>query len=173
MIERLLRLATLRKEPLAVESMLISEVVEALGVYILADLEAAGATLAVEADGSVSVDPVLFQELMLNLIHNSLKYAHPDRRPEIRFSATETRAGVEVLVSDNGIGVAPEHRERVFELFEQLDRSGGGDGLGYGLTFCRRVAELHGGSLTIVDAGPGDGAAFRLWLPVGQPTPRA
>ncbi len=164
LVDRLLRMAALRNESLDPEAMHLSEVIEAIGVYMLADLEAADAVLTVRRDGVLTADPILLQELVLNLIHNSLKYRHPARSPEIEFSVTELGDDVELTVADNGIGIEPEHRDRVFELFERMD-SGRSDGLGFGLAFCRRVAELHRGRLEIIDPPSGRGATFRLTLP--------
>ncbi len=164
LVDRLLRMATLRNESLDPETMQLSAVVEAIGVHMLADLEGADATLTVRRDGVVSADPILLQELLLNLIHNSLKYAHPERRPEISFSVVDLGEEIELTVSDNGVGIEPEYRHRAFELFERMD-SGRSDGLGFGLAFCRRVAELHQGRLEVIDPPSGEGATFRLWLP--------
>lgn len=164
LIERLLRLAKLRNETLAIEGIQLSALVEAIGVYILADLEQAEASLEVRSDGVVRADPLLLQELILNLVHNSLKYRHPQRSPEISFSLVDRGDEVEIVVADNGIGIEPEFRERVFELFERFD-SGQSEGLGFGLAFCRRVADLHGGSLEAIDPPSGVGAAFRLIVP--------
>jgi signal transduction histidine kinase len=164
LVERLLRMATLRNESLDLEPMLLSDVIEAIGVYILADLERAGATLRVAKDGVVTADPILFQEMVLNMIHNSLKYRHPDRCPEMVFSVSNRGDESELTIADNGVGIDPRYRERVFDLFERFD-DGQSEGLGFGLAFCRRVADLHNGSLTVVDS-PGEvGATFRLTLP--------
>ena len=75
-------------------------------------------------------------------------------------------------ISDNGIGIAPDLLPHVFELFTQadrsLDRSRGG--LGIGLFICRRLIELHGGTITASSEGLGRGATFTIRLPVqGQP----
>jgi CheY-like chemotaxis protein len=75
-----------------------------------------------------------------------------------------------ISISDNGIGIAPEVLPHVFELFTQadrsLDRSQGG--LGIGLFVCRRLIELHGGTITASSAGLGCGAMFNIHLPVLQ-----
>lgn len=164
LVERLLRMATLRNESLDVEPMLLSEVIEAIGVYVLADLERARATLNVAQDGVVTADPILFQELILNMVHNSLKYRHPDRVPEMVFSVRVRGDETELTIADNGVGIDPRYHERVFDLFERFD-DGRSEGLGFGLAFCRRVADLHGGSLMVVDSPSGVGATFRLTLP--------
>ncbi|MEL6983837.1 MAG: hybrid sensor histidine kinase/response regulator [Actinomycetota bacterium] len=164
LVDRLLRMAALRNESLDRETMQLSAVIEAIGVHMLADLEVADALLTVRRDGPLTADPILLQELLLNLVHNSLKYAEPGRRPEVEFSVIDLGEQVQVLVADNGIGIEPRHRDRVFELFERVD-SGRSDGLGFGLAFCRRVAELHRGRLEIIEPSGGVGTTFRLTLP--------
>jgi len=67
-------------------------------------------------------------------------------------------------VRDNGIGIAPEFQERIFGIFQRLHGVGQYPGSGIGLAICRRIAERHGGSIT-VESAPGQGAAFVVRLP--------
>ncbi|MGH8209393.1 MAG: ATP-binding protein, partial [Steroidobacteraceae bacterium] len=94
------------------------------------------------------------------------KYTEPGGR--IQLKLTEERGEALFSVRDNGIGVAPERLENIFELFTQVDsslaRSGGG--LGIGLTLVRRVLELHGGRIEARSAGLGHGTEFIVRLPV-------
>ena len=62
-----------------------------------------------------------------------------------------------IRVVDNGIGVAPEHRERVFRMFQRLHTREEFDGTGIGLAICQRIVELHGGSIGVEDPTPEDG----------------
>jgi CheY-like chemotaxis protein len=73
-------------------------------------------------------------------------------------------------VCDNGIGIAPEMRERIFEMFAQADRSleRTAAGLGVGLSLSRRLVELHGGTLEARSEGPGRGAEFIVRIPAAQ-----
>jgi signal transduction histidine kinase len=167
LVERLLRMATLRNESLDLEPMLLSDIIEAIGVYVLADLEKAQASLSVLQDGVITADPIRLQEVLVNMVHNSLKYRHPERLPEIVFSARTRGDETELTIADNGLGIDPKYRERVFDLFERFD-TGQSEGLGFGLAFCRRVADLHHGSLTVADSPSGVGATFRLLLPAGR-----
>jgi signal transduction histidine kinase len=76
-----------------------------------------------------------------------------------------TGEGAVFSVGDNGLGIDPAHRERVFELFQQLDPREEGTGLG--LALGRRIVETHGGRLWVESEGPGRGSTFYFTLPPG------
>lgn len=112
----------------------------------------------------VEADEDLLRRLLANLVDNGLR--HAPRRTKLFVTAhpAEDRA-VEVRVVDQGAGIAPDHRERVFMPFEQLEvtseRRGSG-GRGLGLAFCKLVAEAHDGRIWIEDADPGAIFCVRL-----------
>ncbi len=108
-------------------------------------------------------------QAVANLLDNAAKYTEPHGRVELVLEAV---AGHAVLrVRDDGIGIPASLRPSIFELFVQgdrsLDRSVGG--LGIGLSLVRRVAELHGGTVTVDSAGAGRGSEFILSLPIANP----
>lgn len=108
--------------------------------------------------------------LVQNLVANALRYHHPDRPPEIAIAAETTPEGVILSVTDNGIGIAPEHFERIFQVFQRVAGRRDDGGTGIGLAVARRIAERHGGTLTVASV-PGDGSVFRLFLPAAPPAP--
>lgn len=116
----------------------------------------------------VWADAVRLEQVVGNLLSNAAKYTAPGGRIEVR--VTRRDEGVEVRVRDNGIGMDLHMLERVFDLFEQaqrsLDRAEGG--LGIGLTLSRRLVEMHGGRLDAVSDGPGKGSEFVLCLPSAE-----
>lgn len=105
----------------------------------------------------------LLARVLQNLIVNAIQYGDPDR-PVVRITGSAGRTSVSVSVSDNGPGVAPEERSRIFDMLTRGAAAHRGAGSGIGLAFARRVAVRHGGSLT-VDDGPDGGARFTLTLP--------
>jgi PAS domain S-box-containing protein len=117
----------------------------------------------------VSADKVRFAQCIANVLVNAAKYT-PDGG-EIRLRPYVEGGAAVVEISDNGIGIAPEFLPRIFELFAQsergLDRSQGG--LGVGLTVCKQIAELHGGSVEATSAGVGSGSTFTIRLPLVEP----
>lgn len=100
-------------------------------------------------------------QILLNLVTNAIRYSPDGTEVSIDIAATDNASLI--LVSDQGSGIADEDRERVFEKFERLGRSGDG-GSGLGLYISRKLARAMGGDLT-VDAAAGGGAKFTLRLP--------
>jgi PAS domain S-box-containing protein len=117
----------------------------------------------------VEADRTRLSQIVSNLLQNAAKYTDPGGRIEVW---VEQQAEEALLrVRDTGIGIAPEMRERVFEIFSQVRRPGDGtrSGLGIGLAIVKRLVELHGGRIEVVSAGLGQGAEFLVHLPLATP----
>jgi PAS domain S-box-containing protein len=115
----------------------------------------------------VETDPTKVRQILLNLASNAVKFTE---RGAVTLTVRSTGDGVDVTVADTGMGIAPEHHERVFEPFWQVDqrrnRAIGGTGLGLGVS--RRLARLLGGDVTLSSA-LGKGTSFTLRLPLALP----
>jgi light-regulated signal transduction histidine kinase (bacteriophytochrome) len=108
----------------------------------------------------------LFQ-LLQNLVNNSIKYHSPEEAPVVHVTGRSDGLGlVELLVRDNGIGIAPEYHERVFGVFKRLHASNV-PGTGIGLAICKKIVEYYGGRIW-VESEPGFGCTFHLTLPAGD-----
>jgi signal transduction histidine kinase len=102
-------------------------------------------------------------QALANLLSNALKFVDPGVAPRVRLRAEERAERVRLWVEDNGIGIAPEHHERVFRVFEQLDgRAYGGTGIG--LSIVRKGVERMGGRAG-VESEVGRGSRFWVELP--------
>ncbi len=113
----------------------------------------------------VSAHPVTLRQILSNLLCNALKFVHPDRAPVVRIR-TEPRGGVvRIWVEDNGIGIAPDHCERIFRLFERLHTAQAYPGTGIGLALVRKGAERMNGRAG-VESEPEHGSRFWVELPV-------
>jgi len=114
----------------------------------------------------VEGDPTRLAQVFANLLSNASKFSADGDRIEVG-CAGPVAGRIRVSVSDPGIGIAPEHLESVFDLFQQadqsLDRTQGG--LGVGLTVVRALVGMHGGDVRATSAGPGHGSAFTVELP--------
>jgi signal transduction histidine kinase len=153
------------------------DVQETLG-QVLLDLEAevasAGATVrAVGALPEIDVDPVLFRQLLQNLVANAVTHRDHDRPCEVTVSVvcSSDPDGWTVSVADNGRGVPVEHRDRVFTMFASA-HDGDRGGTGIGLATCARIVQHHGGSIWIEET-PGGGATVSVTLRAERvPAPR-
>lgn len=113
----------------------------------------------------LSIDPLLVQQLFVNLLENAAKYTPPGSEIEVR--AMREGGTLVVDVADRGPGIPPGEEERVFERFHRAARPGV-HGVGLGLPIARAIAQAHGGRLTASNR-PGGGALFRLTLPILEP----
>jgi two-component system sensor histidine kinase KdpD len=115
----------------------------------------------------LSIDPVLVEQLFLNLLENAAKYTPPGSEIDIR--ATREGGTLVVDVGDRGPGIPPGDEERVFERFHRGEHTGV-RGVGLGLPIARAIAQAHGGRLVAANR-PGGGAVFRLTLPLAPEPP--
>jgi PAS domain S-box-containing protein len=112
----------------------------------------------------VAADPVSFRQLFTNLVENAVQHGgRGDLSVSIEGAALPD-GSLELSVRDDGRGIPPEHRERVFGVFERLDGATTSGGTGMGLAICRKIVELMGGSIAI--AG-GRGTVVHVMLPTG------
>src|SRR5262249_34974791 len=142
------RVGRFDREPAAVD---LNDLVEDIGTDI--ESRYSGVSVACLDDVTLRINPVRARQLLTNLIENAARHGHRDRLA-VRVSARCRDDGfVDLFVSDDGVGIAPEHRERVFAIFERLEGfSTDTPGTGVGLTMCRRIAEDVSGSIEIVDS---------------------
>jgi signal transduction histidine kinase len=112
-------------------------------------------------------DPGKVREIVRNLLSNAVKYT---QQGEISLVAASTGDGIEITVSDTGVGIAKEDLDQIFNAFQRVasDFHHGLGGLGFGLYLVRMLVRLVGGRIG-VQSVPGSGSTFRLWLPPHPP----
>lgn len=127
-------------------------------------IEDSGARISVQTQMPfVYVDRQRMAEVAQNLLENALKFTRDSARPEISVSAHEVSGEVVCCVEDNGVGIEPEFQDQIFGLFNRLDQSY--DGTGIGLTLVKRIVEVHGGRIWVESSGRDQGARFCFTLP--------
>jgi signal transduction histidine kinase len=115
----------------------------------------------------INVDPDRLEQVIINLVDNAIKYSSPDAPVSIRLTSDPEE--VHFNVSDRGIGIPEDQRERVFDRFYRVDNSAArkAKGTGLGLFIVRAIIEAHGGRIW-VDSTPGQGSTFHVVLPRGR-----
>ena len=137
------------------------------------DIEARGLRFSVEMGAAaacrVEADEPRMQQVFWNLLKNAVKFTPHGGRVSVRCRPAGGHVVVEV--SDSGIGIEAEAMSRIFNAFEQAERSITRQfgGLGLGLAISRAMVEMHGGRIEAQSDGPGKGATFRVYLPLAAP----
>ena len=124
-------------------------------------------TLEVEEDLTARADPALLTRLLQNLVENAFKYGKPEGHVWVTLGREPGEIRMEV--KDDGIGIPPEQQEKIWKRFYQVDPSrSAGNGAGLGLAMVQKIAQAHGGSMTL-ESIPGLGSTFTLHLPEEGP----
>jgi signal transduction histidine kinase len=150
------RAGELRRERVA-----LRDVMADVSADLRARLEVAGAVLEVGELPEVEGDHRQLRRVLQNLVGNAVKF-RGEVPPRVEVSALADEEEWVVTVRDNGVGVDPDQKTRIFGMFSRLD--GEAEGTGIGLAVCRRVVEAHGGRIW-VEPAEGGGSAFRFTLP--------
>jgi PAS domain S-box-containing protein len=131
-----------------------------------------GATVVVDPLPTVAAQPIQLGQVFQNLISNALKFVAPGVVPEVAVSVEQLDGEWRFSVTDNGIGIEPRHRERIFGMFKRLHSRTEYSGSGIGLALCKRIVQHEGGRIGVEDAPSGKGSRFWFALPLAtQETP--
>jgi light-regulated signal transduction histidine kinase (bacteriophytochrome) len=163
-LDEMSRMVKLLSRPTARRPTPLREIVEEVLLKYNYMIEDGGVNVDVAAEmPTADVDPEKMREAVGALISNALFFndrAKGER--QISVAANSNGSGAKLCVRDNGIGIDPRYTGQIFDLGLKLDKARGG-GPGYGLYLARKVAEEHGGTVT-VESAPGEGSTFCLTL---------
>ncbi|NNF23494.1 MAG: GAF domain-containing protein [Rhodobacteraceae bacterium] len=161
----LLELAVIREQEHHFASADLGRIAADVREMLSAQVQETGAEITIGALPTLLVNERLMLRLFLNLFGNALKYRDPGRTPRIDISATELPDGaIALAVADNGLGIPAEFAERIFQPMQRLQPQDEVEGSGLGLTICKRIVDVHGGSIHL-DADYQGGARFVVSLP--------
>jgi light-regulated signal transduction histidine kinase (bacteriophytochrome) len=140
----------------------MNEVVQSVLRGLASTIKSSGAIINAGNLHEVMGEPNHLYQLLQNLLDNSLKFVK-DKTPEINIASTEQPDCWEFIISDNGIGMKEEYKEKVFKIFQRLHTPAEYTGTGVGLAICQKVVQLHGGKIWFVSK-PGAGTTFHFTI---------
>jgi PAS domain S-box-containing protein len=111
----------------------------------------------------VLANPTMLEQIFVNLLQNAVKFVSPGVSPQIEISAVSNSDRISIAIRDNGIGIVPEHFERIFRVFERLAPKEY-PGTGIGLAIVQKGLERMGGEISVTSQ-PGKGSCFSIHLP--------
>jgi light-regulated signal transduction histidine kinase (bacteriophytochrome) len=130
----------------------------------LADtINSSGAIIQVGEMPSLNAYETEIHQLFQNLISNAIKFRKKNTQPEIQIHSEKLIDKWKVSVRDNGIGIAPNHFDRIFHIFQRLHKAEEYEGYGVGLPNCKKIVELHGGEIW-VESVLGEGTTFHFTI---------
>lgn len=168
LVDKVLKLSMFENKAIELKPELIDlkALAEEVGSSMRLQLEKYNAQLSIEAEGDTSLrgDKLHITSVIFNLLDNALKYskANPSIRIEIKGTAQE----LELVMIDNGVGIAPEYRDRIFEKFFRIPSGDthNAKGYGLGLSYVAHVVHKHHGTIS-VESQPGIGSRFIIKFP--------
>jgi two-component system phosphate regulon sensor histidine kinase PhoR len=171
LVEELLQLSRIEagQLPLRLLPVDLSAVVLAAVERLRQQAERAHVELHVEATEGLPparADPDRIHQIVLNLVHNALKFTPPGGRVAVQVCAVPE--GLAVRVADTGIGIAAETQPRLFERFYKADSARSSGGTGLGLAIAKHLVQAHGGQIGVESPGEGRGATFTFTIPIAK-----
>jgi signal transduction histidine kinase len=169
LVRDLLHLARVGRGEPKRETLETREVLDRALENLAGPIEERGAHVSAGPLPLVSGDPSQLSLLFQNLLGNAIKFSDHDA-PRVSVTASIEGAEAQFAVRDNGIGIDPQHAERIFQPFQRLHGEDRYEGTGIGLAICQRIVSHHGGRIW-AESTVGAGSTFRFTLPLGVETP--
>ncbi len=146
------------------ESICYTELIDVCLATLAGPLQQRGAYVTTdETSLTLTGDRLQLGQIWQNLIENAIKYMGDQSSPAIEIGVDDSQGEPEFYVRDNGIGIKPEHAERVFHLFTQI--RGNNPGIGLGLALVKRIVEHHKGKIWVESEGKDKGSCIKFTLP--------
>ena len=167
LIEDLLEYSRISRADIHLHPIQLSAILRDAQIHVGADLEEKQARLHIDEGLPIVLgDRMLLLQALTNLISNAVKFVSKGTVPDVRVSAERRDDAVRILVRDNGFGIAPEHHQRVFQIFERLNSTEAYPGTGVGLAIVKMAVHRMNGRLG-VESESGRGSCFWIELRAG------
>ena len=164
LIQDLLTYSRVNTEEHELTSIHINEILEQTLAGIQEFVKEKNATIEIKGEMPVlNANKTKMKQLFQNLIFNAIKFHKPDLAPVVQISVEDMHTHWQFSIKDNGIGIAPEFKEKIFLLFKKLHSRKEYHGTGLGLAICKRVVEQYKGEIWL-DSTPGEGSTFYFTL---------
>lgn len=163
LLSGLLRLSRLGRAALNIQSLDMNKLVFDIAKSFEYRVKEIGVTMEIDELPSCLGDEIQINQVFSNLLDNALKYLNPGQAGIIKISGRKENGHALFYVEDNGIGIASEHQEKIYEIFHRLNPSTT-KGEGLGLTISRKIVDRHAGKMW-VQSEPGKGSKFFVSLP--------
>jgi len=158
LIKDLLDYSRIGRKPV-IEDVNCNEVLDDVLADLSTNINETNTTIFREKLPAVRGYPTELKQLFQNIVSNSIKFRKPGTDPQIQISAERNNGHWQFAISDNGIGMEETDTERIFVIFQRLHTRTEYEGSGIGLSFCKKIVELHGGNIW-VKSKPGEGSTF-------------
>ncbi len=165
LLDALLRYATIGKTDEDLDEVKIKDVVDIAKINLRVRIEESNATIHSENLPIVFSSQSLLIQLFQNLISNALKFQKPDVAPEIFITGKKIKEEYIIRVKDNGIGIKPEYKDRIFVIFQRLHNRTKYEGTGIGLAICYKIMQRLDGRIWVEPNETG-GATFCIVIPI-------
>ncbi|MDQ3072273.1 MAG: ATP-binding protein [Bacteroidota bacterium] len=163
LINDLLEYSRIGKSEMPVETVDFNELAAEIKMNLETTIKDSGATIIYDDLPSLIGFRSQLSRLLQNLIENAIKF-RGNKPPVVKLSAMEKENVWQFSVKDNGIGISPEYKEKVFVIFQRLHERTRYPGTGIGLSVCKKIVELHGGTIWL-ESEPGKGTTFFFTIP--------
>ncbi|MCW3111020.1 MAG: sensor histidine kinase [Segetibacter sp.] len=163
LITALLDYARIGKEK-EMEFVNCNELLQEVIVDLSAQITKNEAHIIIDSLPSLPAYRVELKQLFQNLISNAIKFRLRNTKPQVSVSVKENSDHWKFSVMDNGIGIEAKYQEKIFRIFQRMHPKSKYDGLGIGLSHCKKIVDLHGGKIW-VNSEPGMGSIFYFTIP--------
>ncbi len=164
LIDDLLKFSRLGRKSIKREAVALSDVFETVIETLADEIEKTKAQIEIPEDLPViQADSNLLVNILINLLDNAIKYHKPDDGPVVNVAYETTDQAVVLSIGDNGIGIEPEYREKIFKMFQRLHSQADYPGTGIGLAAVKKALQMMDGEIR-VESAPGKGSIFKVKL---------
>ncbi|WP_114751011.1 sensor histidine kinase [Pleomorphovibrio marinus] len=160
----LLELSRVGRNTHKVEIFSVESLIDEVKLLLRSSIQKSNATIYCENKIEIISYKSAWLQILQNLVSNSIKYRQENLSPKIWLGGKETSDGWEFFVKDNGIGIAPEYHERIFNIFQRLHTRKEFEGTGIGLSIVKKLIETMGGTIW-VESELGKGSTFYFKIP--------